>query len=153
MIKINVQTEDFNVSEEYELLRKDNSDDGAIVFFCGQVRDINLGKTVSGLFLEHYPGMTEKSLHSIAEQAKERWPLNKVRIIHRVGQLNPSDQIVLVAATSAHRGAAFEATEFMMDYLKTRAPFWKKETSPDGEKWIEAKESDEQQLQRWSKPN
>lgn len=146
---IAVQTEDFSLADEYQALREDNVSDGAVVTFTGCVRDFNDGSDVKGLFLEHYPGMTEKSLFDIAIEAKVRWPLNRIRIIHRVGQLNLSDQIVFVGVTSAHREAAFAGCEFIMDFLKTRAPFWKKETTPKGDKWIEAKQSDEQRADKW----
>lgn len=147
---IAVQSEDFSLADEYQAMREDNVSDGAIVTFVGCVRDFNDGSDVKGLFLEHYPGMTEKSLLDIAIEAKTRWPLNRIRIIHRVGQLNLADQIVFVGVTSAHREAAFAACEFMMDFLKTRAPFWKKETTPDGDKWIEAKASDEHRADKWA---
>ena len=146
---IAVQTEDFSLADEYKALREDNVSDGAVVTFTGCVRDFNDGSDVKGLFLEHYPGMTEKSLFDISIEAKVRWPLNRIRIIHRVGQLNLSDQIVFVGVTSAHREAAFAGCEFIMDFLKTRAPFWKKETTPSGDKWIEAKQSDEQRADKW----
>ena len=146
---IAVQTEDFSLADEYQALREDNVSDGAVVTFTGCVRDFNDGSDVKGLFLEHYPGMTEKSLFDISIEAKVRWPLNRIRIIHRVGQLNLSDQIVFVGVTSAHREAAFAGCEFIMDFLKTRAPFWKKETTPSGDKWIEAKQSDEQRADKW----
>ena len=149
-IFIGVQTEDFSLSEEYQALRADNISDGAVVTFVGCVRDFNDGSDVKGLYLEHYPGMTEKSLLDIAQDAKQRWPLNRIRIIHRVGQLNLADQIVFVGVTSAHREAAFSGCEFIMDFLKTRAPFWKKETTLDGDKWIEAKTSDEQRADKWA---
>lgn len=145
---ISVQEQDFSVAEEY-LRLNDHAGDGAIVTFIGKVRDMNLGDNVTGLTLEHYPGMTEKSLAEIVEQAKSRWPLTHVRVIHRVGTLDIGDQIVFVGVSSAHRGAAFEACEFVMDYLKTKAPFWKKERLTDQERWIEARDSDEDAAKRW----
>ena len=122
---------------------------GAVVSFTGYVRDFNDGKDVAGLFLEHYPGMTEKALGSIEQQARERWPLLNVEVIHRVGDLPPGEPIVFVACASAHRQAAFQACEFIMDYLKTRAPFWKRETTPDGPLWVEGRHSDQQAAERW----
>ena len=145
---ISVQTEDFDVAAEYEGLRK-SAATGAVVIFSGLVRDMNLGDTVGGLYLEHYPGMTEKSLQAIADEACERWPIDSFRVIHRVGQLDIGDQIVFVGMASAHRQAAFEACEFLMDYLKTRAPFWKREQTQDGDRWIEARNSDEVAAERW----
>jgi molybdopterin synthase catalytic subunit len=146
---ISVHHEDFNFAEEYQKLVKDNRSDGAVVTFVGLVRDFNEGSSVNGLFLEHYPGMTENSLKDISRQAKERWSLGRVRIIHRIGQLELGEQIVFVGVTSMHRKSAFEACEFIMDYLKTQAPFWKKETTQAGERWIEAKQSDQQQADKW----
>ncbi|WEM43276.1 molybdopterin synthase catalytic subunit MoaE [Photobacterium sp. DA100] len=147
---ISVQFEDFSVAEEYSLLSQ-GTDAGAVVTFIGKVRDFNQGDAVTGLSLEHYPGMTEKSLAEIVEQARERWPLLKTRVIHRVGDLELGDQIVFVGVTSAHRGAAFEACEFIMDYLKTRAPFWKKEQTPDESRWVDARETDTSAADRWQK--
>ncbi|MEJ2066052.1 MAG: molybdopterin synthase catalytic subunit MoaE, partial [Reinekea sp.] len=118
-------------------------------FFVGRVRDLNDNDNVYAMTLEHYPGMTEKSLHAIAEQARQRWPLNRIRIIHRVGRMLPADQIVFVAASSPHRQAAFAGVQFIMDYLKTQAPFWKKEETPGGSRWVEAKESDEEKAKQW----
>ena len=146
---ISVHCEDFDFAEEYQKLIKDNKSDGAVVTFVGLVRDFNEGSSVNGLFLEHYPGMTENSLKEISSQAKERWSLGRVRIIHRIGQLELGEQIVFVGVTSMHRKSAFEACEFIMDYLKTQAPFWKKETTQDGDRWIEAKQSDQQQADKW----
>lgn len=144
-----VQTEDFDVGAEYALLTEDDTAAGAVVFFVGRVRDMNLDAGVSALTLEHYPGMTEKALASIVDEARERWRLLKVRVIHRVGRLALGDQIVLVGVTSQHREDAFEAAQFLMDYLKTRAPFWKKEETEAGERWIEALEKDRQAAKRW----
>ena len=147
---IRVQEADFDINAEYQAMREDNRDDGAIVFFVGQVREMNQGSQVTGLYLEHYPAMTEKSLQSIVEQARQRWPmLNRIRLIHRVGQLHISDQIVFVAVSSSHREAAFDACHFIMDYLKNRAPFWKKETLKQGERWVEALQKDQDALDKW----
>ena len=147
---IRVLEADFDINAEYQAMREDNRDDGAIVFFVGQVREMNQGSQVTGLYLEHYPAMTEKSLQSIVEQARQRWPaLNRIRLIHRVGQLHISDQIVFVAVSSSHREAAFDACHFIMDYLKNRAPFWKKETLKQGERWVEALQKDQDALDKW----
>ncbi|MDN3640410.1 molybdopterin synthase catalytic subunit MoaE [Simiduia curdlanivorans] len=148
-IIVKVQTQDFDQAALYHELRQACPEIGAIVTFTGLVRDMNLGDGVTGLFLEHYPGMTEKSLTEIAEEATRRWDLNTVLLTHRVGQLNPSDQIVYVGISSAHRGDAFSACEFIMDYLKTRAPFWKRETTKEGERWVDARESDQEAAKRW----
>jgi len=147
---VRVQTADFDIGVEINQLRQARKDMGAVVSFVGLVRDLNDGDTVSQLTLEHYPGMTEKSLAAIIEQAKARWSVMDALIVHRVGTLQPSDQIVLVIVTSAHRGAAFSACEFMMDYLKTEAPFWKKEANSTGEHWVEAKSADDTARDRWS---
>lgn len=146
---VRVQTADFDLGAEINQLRQTRKDIGAVVSFVGLVRDLNDGDTVSQLTLEHYPGMTEKSLAAIIEQAKARWRIIDALIVHRVGTLQPSDQIVLVIVTSAHRGDAFSACEFMMDYLKTEAPFWKKEANSTGEHWVEAKLSDDVARDRW----
>lgn len=146
---ISVQEADFSVEHEVNLLRAQSKRVGAIATFSGLVRDINDGEHVNTLFLEHYPGMTEKSLDDIATQAFARWPLLGVRIIHRVGLLQPTDNIVFVGVSSEHRGDAFAACAFIMDYLKTSAPFWKKEQTPEGERWVDAKESDEMERKRW----
>ena len=148
-INVSVQTDDFDVASLYQSLR-DGHDDGAVVTFVGLVRDFNQDRQVSGLFLEHYPGMTEKALRDIANEARTRWPVNRVIIIHRIGQLDLGEQIVFVGVTSAHREAAFAGCEFVIDYLKTRAPFWKKETTSEGERWVEAKLSDTQKAAKWS---
>ena len=113
------------------------------------MRDLNLGDQVGGLFLEHYPGMTEKALQDIVDEAQQRWMIQAVRLTHRIGQLYPGDRIVFVGVASAHRQEAFAACEFIMDYLKTRAPFWKKETTPDGDRWVDARESDQEAAKRW----
>ena len=146
---VRVQTEDFDVGAEINAMRLSNPNIGAVVSFVGQVRDINEGDNVASMRLEHYPGMTEKSLEGILEQAKMRWSVADALIIHRVGELKPLDQIVLVLVASAHRQDAFAACEFMMDYLKTEAPFWKKESTSSGERWVEAKDSDDDARQRW----
>lgn len=148
---VRVQTEDFDAGYEINQLRMARKDVGAVVSFVGQVRDINEGDGVSQLTLEHYPGMTEKSLEAIITQAKARWNIIDVLIIHRVGTLQPCDQIVLVAVSGGHRGEAFAACEFVMDYLKTEAPFWKKEATQSGERWVEAKSSDDDARARWNK--
>jgi len=150
-MSVRVQTQDFDVGFEIKQLRVARPDVGAVVSFVGQVRDLNDGNTIARLTLEHYPGMTEKSLEAIVNQAKSRWNIMDATIIHRVGTLQPLDQIVLVAVSSAHRNEAFSACEFMMDYLKTEAPFWKKEATAEGEQWLEAKETDETARKRWEK--
>ena len=146
---IRVQTDAFDVNAEIERLRAANPRIGAIACFIGVVRDLNQGVAVGSMTLEHYPGMTEKALEGIVEQARRRWDLYDVLVIHRVGELQPTDPIVLVIATSAHRGEAFAACEFVMDYLKTDAPFWKKETTPEGVRWVDARESDSASRARW----
>jgi molybdopterin synthase catalytic subunit len=146
---VRVQIEDFDVGAEIARLRADDKSVGAIAAFIGTVRDINDNATVSGLTLEHYPGMTEAALEAIVDEAKRRFDIRDALVVHRVGALAPGDQIVLVVVTSAHRGMAFEACAFAMDILKTRAPFWKKERLPDGERWVEARVSDDEAAQRW----
>ena len=148
---IRIQQADFDITTEIAALRQGDARVGAVVTFLGTVRDMNEGSVVHEMTLEHYPGMTEAALEEIIEQAKSRWDLRNALIIHRIGPLKPQDQIVLVAVTSAHRGEAFSACEFMMDYLKTQAPFWKKEDTPDGARWVDARVSDDQALERWSK--
>jgi molybdopterin synthase catalytic subunit len=147
---IRIQETDFDLTTEVKVLRKDDPRVGAVVTFVGTVRDLNDGSQVQGMTLEHYPGMTEKSLEEIIVQARTRWDLYKTLVIHRVGPLLPEDQIVLVAVTSAHRGEAFAACEFIMDYLKTAAPFWKKEETPEGSKWVDARVTDDAAMARWS---
>jgi molybdopterin synthase catalytic subunit len=147
---ISVQADDFDFADEYQKLRNSSDSDGAIVTFVGLVRNTNLSQNVNGLFLEHYPAMTEKSLNAIVEQAKSKWPLGSISVIHRVGQLDVSDQIVFVGVTSQHRQAAYHANEFIMDHLKTQAPFWKKETTDDGDNWVEAKTSDVENAKGWA---
>ncbi|UPQ88717.1 molybdopterin synthase catalytic subunit MoaE [Vibrio sinaloensis] len=146
--RVLVSGNDFNVGDEYDALAEGSSA-GAVVSFVGKVRDMNLGDSVTGLSLEHYPGMTEKALNEICDQAEQRWPLLQTRVIHRIGDLDIGDQIVFVGVSSAHRGAAFEACEFIMDYLKTKAPFWKKERTTDSSRWVESRESDAQAAERW----
>ncbi|ENA36966.1 MULTISPECIES: molybdopterin synthase catalytic subunit MoaE [Pseudomonas] len=146
---IRVQAEAFDPGVETSAMHAANVGVGAVVTFIGYVRDFNDGLDVSGLYLEHFPGMTEKSLAKIAQEANSRWPLLKVDIIHRVGRLEPGEPIVFVGTASAHRQAAFEACAFIMDYLKTRAPFWKKEDTPQGPRWVEGKSSDISAAQRW----
>lgn len=148
-VKIAIQTADFDLAEEVNLLEENNDVDGAVVTFSGRVRNANLGKTVSELFLEHYPGMTEKSLEKIVNQAQEKWAITRITVIHRVGQLFVGDQIVFVGVTSKHRQDAFQACEFIMDFLKVKAPFWKKELSDGQEKWLDAKASDENKALNW----
>ena len=146
---IRVQEQPFDLAEELGALRQGNHAIGGTAIFLGSVRDLNLGEQVSAMTLEHYPGMTEKELARIEEEARSRWPLQASLIVHRIGTLLPGDNIVLVITASAHREAAFEAARFLMDYLKTSAPFWKREKGPDGEHWVEAKETDDQAAAVW----
>ena len=148
-MKIQIQAEDFDVSKELELLRVDLPQIGGINVFVGTVRDEHLGQKIEGMVLEHYPGMTEKSLTNILDQAQARWQSLNATVIHRVGDLRPGEQIVLVAVASSHRGDAFAACEFIMDYLKTSAPFWKKELTPDGAHWVDARITDDERLKKW----
>ncbi len=148
---VRIQTDDFDVGLELNKLRLSNPAIGAVVSFVGQVRDMNDGSSINTLTLEHYPEMTEKALAKIEAEAKSRWDVLDSLIIHRVGTLQPLDQIVLVLVASAHRGEAFSACEFIMDYLKTSAPFWKKEATSQGERWVEAKLSDDAAKARWHK--
>ena len=147
---VRVQTEDFDAGAEIAALRGRDPRIGAVASFIGIVRDINDDTRVSALFLEHYPGMTERELEKICAEARARWDIVDTLVIHRVGALQPADQIVLVAVAGAHRGEAFAACEFVMDYLKTRAPFWKREDTPDGPRWVEARASDEDAASRWT---
>ena len=149
---VRVQTEDFDLSTEILNLRQGNTGIGAVASFIGLVRDLNHSTTVTEMTLEHYPGMTEKALAEIVGEAKRRWEIIDALVIHRIGPLKPADQIVLVAVSSAHRGDAFAACEYIMDYLKTRAPFWKKEQTESGAHWVDARESDETSIQRWTTP-
>ena len=146
---VRIQEQDFDVSSELATLRAGDTRVGAVATFTGLVRDLNDAAQVSTLTLEHYPGMTEKALAQIVDDAKQRWDIYDALVIHRVGSLRPGDQIVFVAVTSAHRGESFAACQFIMDYLKTRAPFWKKEQTPEGERWVEARASDEDAAARW----
>ncbi|MDQ6917123.1 MAG: molybdopterin synthase catalytic subunit MoaE [Pseudomonadota bacterium] len=146
---VRIQVEDFDVSAELKSLRASDTRIGAVASFVGTVRDLNDASQVSTLTLEHYPGMTEKALGRIVDDARQRWDIYDALVVHRVGTLQPGDQIVLVAVTSAHRGESFAACQFIMDYLKTRAPFWKKERTPEGERWVEARASDEDAAARW----
>ena len=148
-LSVAVQPEDFDLGREYTALLADDRSIGAIVAFVGTVRDLNLADEVVALELEPYPGMTEKSLNKILNAAAQRWSLQGARIVHRVGKMYPGDQIVLVLTASAHRGDAYEANNFIMDYLKTEAPFWKKEWTPEGPRWIEARDSDDKAAARW----
>jgi molybdopterin synthase catalytic subunit len=147
--EVRVQKEDFDLGAEVARLRAGDPRIGAVVSFIGTVRDLNEGARVAELELEHYPEMTERSLQGIVEQARARWPLYGALVVHRVGPMLPMEQIVLVAVSSAHRGEAFAACEFIMDYLKTEAPFWKKEQTPEGARWVDARSSDEAALRRW----
>ena len=146
---VRVQTEDFDVSREIGVLRARDPRVGAVASFIGTVRDVNDAAAVSTLTLEHYPGMTEKALKAIVAEARARFDIYDALVVHRVGELAPTDQIVLVVVTGAHREATFDACRFLMDYLKTRAPFWKKERTPEGTRWVEARASDDEAAARW----
>jgi molybdopterin synthase catalytic subunit len=146
---VSIQTQDFDVSLELAALRKGDARVGAVCSFLGAVRERNDGSSVASMELEHYPGMTEKSISAMMDEAAKRFDIFAARVIHRVGLLHPEDQIVFVAVTSAHRGESFKACEFLMDYLKTQAPFWKKEVTPEGARWVDARVSDDQALARW----
>jgi len=149
MARVRVQSEDFDVGRELDALTHGRRDVGGLASFVGLVRDANDGHQIHGMTLEHYPGMTEKALEDICAQAKARWDILDTVVIHRVGSLKPGDRIVLVAVASAHRGDAFATCEFIMDYLKTRAPFWKREDTPGGARWVEARSSDDAAAERW----
>jgi molybdopterin synthase catalytic subunit len=149
MIEVRVQAGDFDLGHELARLRAGDTRVGAVVSFVGLVRDMNDGAQVAAMELEHYPGMTERALEDIVEQARARWPLYGALVIHRVGPLRPCDQIVLVAVAGAHRGEAFDACEFIIDYLKTDAPFWKKEDTPEGSRWVDARISDDSARAKW----
>ena len=149
MIEVRVQAGDFDLGAEVARLRAGDARIGAVVSFVGTVRDMNDGAQVSEMELEHYPGMTERALEDIVEQARARWPLSGALVIHRVGPLLPREQIVLVAVSAAHRGEAFAACEFIIDYLKTDAPFWKKEATPQGARWVDARVSDDTAKAKW----
>jgi molybdopterin synthase catalytic subunit len=146
---VRVQAEDFDAGRELESLTRGRRDVGALASFVGLVRDANDGRPIDGMTLEHYPGMTEKALEEICREAHSRWDLIESLVIHRVGRLVPGDRIVLVGVSSGHRGEAFAACEFIMDYLKTRAPFWKREETPQGPRWVEARSSDDNAAERW----
>ena len=148
-MSVSIQTTDFDLSAEVAALRSADPGVGAVATFVGCVRDRNDGSGVSAMELEHYPGMTEKSIESMISAARRRFDIRAVRVIHRVGLLQPQDQIVLVAVASSHRGSAFRACEFLMDYLKTQAPFWKKESTPEGSRWVDARVSDDEAMARW----
>ena len=148
-MSVRIQTEDFDVGAEVASIRRGNAGIGAVATFTGLVRDVNEGDTVSEMTLEHYPGMTEKSIEAIVSQAKGRWSVIDATVVHRVGLLRPTDQIVLVVVAAAHRGDAFAACEFIMDYLKTQAPFWKKEKTADGSRWVDARTTDDLAAERW----
>lgn len=150
MSAVRVQTGDFDLSTDIAALRQQDARVGAVVSFVGTVRDMNEGARVAEMELEHYPGMTEQALEQIVARARARWPLYGALVVHRVGPLKPMDQIVLVACTSAHRGEAFAACEFIIDYLKTEAPFWKKEQTPDGARWVDARVTDDSALAKWT---
>lgn len=148
-LRVVIQTEDFDVSAEIARLRQDDPRVGAVCTFLGTVRERNAGDAVSTMELEHYPGMTERSIEGMIDEAMARFDLLAARVVHRVGLLRPLDQIVLVVVTSAHRGESFQACEFLMDYLKTQAPFWKKEQTASGARWVDARVSDDAALARW----
>jgi molybdopterin synthase catalytic subunit len=148
---VRVQVQDFDVSRELAALRAGDARVGAVAAFIGTVRDVNEASAVAAMSLEHYPGMTEKALAAIVDEAKSRWDILDALVIHRVGELRPADQIVLVGVTGAHRAEAFAACEFIMDYLKTRAPFWKKEATPSGVRWVDARSGDDDAAARWDR--
>ncbi|HQS32970.1 MAG: molybdenum cofactor biosynthesis protein MoaE [Polaromonas sp. 39-63-203] len=147
--RVSIQTQDFDLAREIAALRADDKRVGAVCSFIGTVRDRNDGLSVSSMELEHYPGMTEKSIEAMIDAAMARFDVFGVRVVHRVGLLQPLDQVVMVAVTSAHRGTSFQACEFLMDYLKTQAPFWKKEQTPEGARWVDARVSDDAALAKW----
>ena len=146
---VRIQTADFDLSTEVAQLRANNPKVGALVSFVGTVRDLNDGAAVAEMELEHYPGMTEQAIEAIVLQAKARWPLFDALVVHRVGPLKPMEQIVLVVTAAAHRGEAFAACEFIIDYLKTEAPLWKKEQTPQGARWVDARVTDDAALEKW----
>jgi len=147
--RVSIQTADFNLSQEVEQLRAGDKRVGAVCTFTGTVRDRNDGLSVSSMELEHYPGMTEKAIEAMIDEAVVRFDIFGARVVHRIGVLQPLDQVVMVAVTSAHRGTSFQACEFLMDYLKTQAPFWKKEQTPEGARWVDARVSDDVALAKW----
>jgi molybdopterin synthase catalytic subunit len=146
---VSVQREDFDIGRELDALTRGRTGVGGVASFIGLVRDMADGSDVAAMTLEHYPGMTERQLEAIEREAQQRWPLAAIRIVHRYGRLEPGDRIVLVACASSHRAAALEACAFLIDWLKTKAPFWKREDTPTGERWVEAKESDDAAAERW----
>lgn len=148
--EISIQKQDFSLSKEVAALEENNEVDGAVVTFTGRVRNRNEGLKVSGLFLEHYPGMTERSLEKVIVEAQKKWEIGRVRVIHRIGKLTIGEQIVFVGVSSMHRKDAFAAAEFIMDFLKVKAPFWKKELTENGEKWLDAKSSDSEKANTWN---
>ena len=148
-LRVSIQTDDFNTGEEIAVLRAQDKRIGAVCSFIGTVRDRNDGLNVSSMELEHYPGMTEKAIEAMVDEACKRFDIFGVRVVHRIGLLQPLDQVVLVAVTSSHRGESFKACEFLMDYLKTQAPFWKKEQTPEGARWVDARISDDAALAKW----
>jgi molybdopterin synthase catalytic subunit len=150
-VPVRIQHEAFDAGAEIARLRGADPNVGAVACFIGVARDVNDGERVAALTLEHYPGMTERALEDICAQARARWKLIDLLVVHRVGELRPTDPIVLVVVTGAHRSDAFAACEFVMDYLKTEAPFWKKEATPAGERWVDARASDDQARQRWER--
>ncbi len=151
--QLSIQNEDFSIAEEYRQLRAQAGDAGAVVTFTGLVREMyqaeDQGSKIDSLFLEHYRGMTEKCLLEIIQQAETQWPLLAVRVIHRIGELKPGEQIVMVATASAHRHAAFDAAQYIMDFLKSKAPFWKRQSSGEDSHWVESRESDAEAIERW----
>ena len=149
MARVAIQSEDFDLTQEVAALRAGDGGVGAVATFTGTVRDRSDGQSVSAMELEHYPGMTERAIEAMIDEAQRRFDIRAARVVHRVGVLQPGEQIVLVAVTSAHRGQAFQACEFLMDYLKTQAPFWKKETTPTGARWVDARVADDAALARW----
>lgn len=151
MANVSIQHEDFDVGAVMAEMRATSNNVGAMVSFVGLVRDLSYDERVENILVEHYPGMSEKALNKIIEEAKQRWDLLAVKVIHRVGTLGPNDQIVLVATASSHRGHAFSSCEFIIDYLKTDAPFWKKEVKPQGGEWVVTKDSDIQRMERWGR--
>ncbi|MGJ7522295.1 molybdenum cofactor biosynthesis protein MoaE [Variovorax sp. LT1P1] len=147
--RVSVQTEDFDLQQEIAALRAGDKRVGAVCSFIGTVRDRNDGSDVASMELEHYPGMTEKAIEAMIDEAHRRFDILGARVVHRVGLLQPLDQIMMVAVVSAHRGQSFQACEFLMDYLKTQAPFWKKERTPEGARWVDARVADDAALARW----
>jgi molybdopterin synthase catalytic subunit len=151
--QIRIQADPFDPAAEQDELRRGQAQIGALVAFVGLMRDINEGSAVEAMTLEHYPGMTERALETIAADARRRWQVDGIRIVHRVGRLTPEEPIVLVAVTSRHRGDAFRACELIIDFLKTDAPFWKKEHTADGARWVQARDADSEATQRWGRPS